>query len=225
MAKGKNAAAISDELTKRATVVLSRLKRTFPNPSTALDHSAPLELLISTILSAQCTDERVNIVTRDLFKTYRTAMDYATTNPTVLENAIHSTGFYRAKAKSIINCCKMLLDKHRGKVPDSMEELVQLPGVGRKTANVVLGIVFGKAAGIVVDTHVKRLAGRLGFSKNTDAEKMEQDLMQIIPKKDWIATGNLLILHGRKVCHARKPKCPQCQLNDICPSEIGRAHV
>ncbi|MBI3765476.1 MAG: endonuclease III [Ignavibacteriales bacterium] len=218
MAKRKTKTPTLEELKKRAATVLSRLKRAYPKPSTALHHSSPLQLLVATILSAQCTDERVNMVTKELFKTYRTVDEYASTDPGVLEHAIHSTGFYRAKARNIINCCKVLLEKHKGNVPGTMGELIQLPGVGRKTANVVLGNVFGRAEGIVVDTHVKRLAERLRLSTKTDPEKIEQDLIQTIPRKDWIATGNLLIWHGRRVCHARKPKCPECSLNDICPS-------
>src|SRR5262249_26912336 len=152
--------------------------------------------------------ERVNIVTKSLFKKYRTAKDYATVHPAELEQDIKSTGFYRAKTKNIMGCCKLLVDRFNGVVPQTMEELVQLPGVGRKTANVVLGGAYGKTEGIVVDTHVGRLSQRLGFSRNEDAVKIETDLMEIIPKKDWILIGNLLIRHGRTTCQARKPKCP-----------------
>lgn len=207
-----------EDLRKRASTITRRLKRLYPEAATALEHTSPLELLVSTILSAQCTDERVNIVTKVLFRRYRTAADFANAQPPELEQIIRSTGFFRAKTKSIINCAKELLKTHRGEVPDSMEDLVKLPGVGRKTANVVLGNIFGKAEGIVVDTHVKRLAGRLGFSKQSDPEKIELDLMEVIPRKDWIPIGNLLILHGRRICQARKPKCPECAINELCPS-------
>jgi endonuclease-3 len=203
---------------KRASTIIARLKGIYPDATTALDHSTPLELLISTILSAQCTDERVNIVTKDLFRRYRSVKDFATANPAELEKIIRSTGFFRAKTKSIINCCKALLERHDGKVPDTMEDLVELPGVGRKTANVILGNFFGKAEGIVVDTHVKRLSERLGFSRQSDPEKIEADLMEIISREDWIEIGNLLIWHGRKTCQARKPKCLECGINDLCPS-------
>ena len=206
------------DLNKRASSIIALLKGLYPDARTALDHSSPLELLISTILSAQCTDERVNKVTPDLFRRYRSAKDFATANPAELEKMIRSTGFFRAKTKSIINCSKALIEKHNGEVPDTMEELVQLPGVGRKTANVILGNYFRKAEGIVVDTHVKRLSERLGFTRQSDPEKIETDLMQIIPREDWIATGNLLIWHGRKICQARKPKCLECGINDLCPS-------
>jgi endonuclease-3 len=207
-----------ENLRIRALEITRRLKRSYPGAFTALRHSNPLELLISTILSAQCTDERVNMVTPELFGKYRRAADYARADNVDLERIIRSTGFFRAKAKSIINCCKELVARHGGTVPDSMDQLVRLPGVGRKTANVVLGHAFGKAEGIVVDTHVKRLAGRLGFSKNGDPVKIEADLMDIIPKRDWTAIGDLLILHGRKMCQARKPNCPECQINGLCPS-------
>jgi endonuclease III len=218
MAKKMSKKESQKEAQKRIGAIIMQLKKDFPDVKVALHHSKPIELVVATILSAQCTDERVNIVTKDLFKKYKTAKDYATVPQMELEQVIRSTGFYRAKAKSIINCCKMLIEKHSGKVPDSMEELVQLPGVGRKTANVVLGAVFKKSEGIVVDTHVKRLAERLGLSKQTDPEKIEQDLMELVPKKDWIAIGNLLIWHGRRICQARKPKCIECSINSHCPS-------
>jgi len=195
-----------------------RLKKLYPESTTALQHKSALQLLISTILSAQCTDERVNTVTPDLFKKYKSVNDFAKANQTELEQIIRSTGFYHAKARNIINCCRMLVEKYDGIVPDSMEKLIQLPGVGRKTANVVLGNYFNKIEGIVVDTHVKRLSGRLRFSANEDPEKIECDLMDIIKKKDWIAVGNLLIFHGRRICPARNPKCKECTLNDLCPS-------
>ena len=213
-----------DETRVRAGSIIKRLKKAYPGATTALLHSNPLELLISTILSAQCTDVRVNMVTPQLFKKYRSASDFSNADRLELEEMIRSTGFYHAKAKSIMNCCKALVEQYGGKVPSSMEQLVQLPGVGRKTANVVLGSAFGITEGIVVDTHVRRLSERLGFSKETDPEKVEQDLMKVIPKKDWIAIGDLLILHGRNSCPARKPKCPECVVNDLCPSaELGVA--
>ena len=207
-----------EQLTQRSRAVFARLKQSYPDSKVALLHSSPLELLVSTILSAQCTDERVNTVTPNLFKKYRTAHHFANANPKELEQIIYSTGFYRAKAKNIINCCKMLVEKYEGKIPDTMEELIQLAGVGRKTANVVLSHAFGKTEGIVVDTHVGRLSQRLGFSKQQNAEAIERDLMTIIPKKNWMSIDNLLIWHGRKVCHARKPKCPECTINHLCPS-------
>lgn len=206
------------DLQERASKIITNLKRVYPEATTSLEHSSVLDLLVSTILSAQCTDERVNKVTVNLFKKYRTAKDYVEANQSEFEQEIKSTGFFRAKVKNIINCCKALIENHNGKVPDTMEELIQLPGVGRKTANVILGNYFGKAEGIVVDTHVKRLSGRLGFSNQNNPERIEQDLMEIIPKKDWIAIGNLLIWHGRKICNARNPKCKECQLNTLCPS-------
>ena len=199
-------------------IVLRRLRKAYPDAKVALHHSNPLELLVATILSAQCTDERVNMVTPVLFAKYRTPGNYVAANPKQLEQEIRSSGFYRAKARNIIGCCRMLVDEFHGNVPMSMEELTRLPGVGRKTANVLLGNVAGIAEGIVVDTHVTRLSQRLGFSKNDAAEKIEQDLMEIVPKKDWIAVGNLLIWHGRRICQARKPKCLDCTLGDICPS-------
>lgn len=216
-AKKKRPETPSD-LRARARKILERLRKDYPRASTALTHSNPLDLLVATILSAQCTDERVNVVTKDLFKKYRTAKDYANANQSGFEQEIRSTGFFRAKAKSIIQCCKALVQRHRGEVPTTMEELVQLPGVGRKTANVVLGNAFGIAEGIVVDTHVKRLAERVGLSSQSNPDKIELDLMEIFPKKRWIALGNVLIWHGRKICTARKPKCPECSVNDLCPS-------
>ena len=206
------------KLRARVADVIRRLKKTYPGATIALHYSNPLQLLVSTILSAQCTDVRVNMVTPALFKKYKTARDYASANRKEFEQEIHSTGFFRAKTKSIMGCCKALIEKYNGRVPDTMEELLTLPGVGRKTANVVLGGAFGKVEGIVVDTHVGRLAGRLGFSKNDNPEKIELDLMNIIPKKDWFAMGNLLVWHGRRICQARKPKCPECPVSDLCPS-------
>ncbi len=208
-------------LKKRSGVIITRLRNLYPEADVALDFTNPLQLLIATILSAQCTDERVNKVTPQLFNKYKTADDFALAKPTELEDIIHSTGFYHSKAKNIIECCKTLVAKYNGKVPDSMEELTQLAGVGRKTANVILSHVFGKKEGIVVDTHVGRLAQRLGFSNHQNASKIEQDLMRLIPQKDWMAIDNLLIWHGRQICNARKPKCLECILKDLCPSVEG----
>ncbi len=206
------------KLRARTLAVIKRLKKNYPDAEIALRYSNPLELLVSTILSAQCTDVRVNMVTPNLFNKYQTARDYATANRKEFEAEIRSTGFFRAKTKSILGCCKALVERHAGRVPDLMEELLKLPGVGRKTANVVLGGAFGKAEGIVVDTHVRRLAGRLGFTKHINPEKIELDLMDIVPNKDWFALGNLLIWHGREICQARKPKCRECSVGDLCPS-------
>jgi endonuclease-3 len=208
----------ANEETKNAFRIFKGLKRTYPNATIALESTSPLELLIATILSAQCTDERVNIVTKPLFKRYRSAKEFANANKRELEGIIKSTGFYHAKAKNIIGCCTLLLEKFGGKVPSTMDELIQLPGVGRKTANVVLGSVFGITEGIVVDTHVKRLSGRLGFTQHTQPEKIEQDLMQLFPKRDWILLPHLLIRHGRALCKARNPKCTECPVNDLCPA-------
>ena len=202
----------------RTSAIFKRIKQSYPDATTALHYQTALDLLVSTILSAQCTDERVNKVTKDLFLKYKTAKDYADANPLIFEQEIKSTGFYHNKAKNIINCCKVLTNKYGGNVPDSLIDLVQLPGVGRKTANVILGNYFNKPEGIVVDTHVKRLSERLGLTSQSDPEKIEADLMKIIPKKDWIIAGSLLILHGRQICQARKPKCRDCVINDLCPS-------
>jgi endonuclease-3 len=208
----------TEEIKSRVKNIIRKLKREIPGAKTALVHRDPLELLVATILSAQCTDERVNKVTPTLFKKYRSVQDFANANVSDFENEIKSTGFYRAKTKSIVNCCKSLIDNYDGKVPEKIEELVKLPGVGRKTANVVLGNAFGITSGIVVDTHVKRLSERLGLTKHTDPEKIEIDLMEIVTKKDWIIFGDLLVLHGRRVCNARKPKCLECSLSQLCPS-------
>ena len=202
----------------RTSAIFRRIKQSYPDATTALHYQSALDLLVSTILSAQCTDERVNKVTKDLFLKYKTAKDYADANPLIFEQEIKSTGFYHNKAKNIINCCKVLTNKYGGNVPDSLIDLVQLPGVGRKTANVILGNYFNKPEGIVVDTHVKRLSERLGLTSQSDPEKIEADLMKIIPKKDWIIAGSLLILHGKQICQARKPKCRDCVINDLCPS-------
>jgi endonuclease-3 len=202
----------------RTKRIIRLLKKAHPEAKTALSHSSPLELLIATILSAQCTDERVNKVTKELFLEYRTAKEYAETDVKKLEAMIRSTGFFHAKAKNIVACCRGLVERFDGVVPDSMEELVSLAGVGRKTANVVLGNAFGKAEGVVVDTHVRRLSNRLGLTRNDDPEKIEQDLIQLVAKKEWIIFPHLLIWHGRKICKARSPLCDECPIAGDCPS-------
>ena len=198
--------------------VFERLKRAHPDAHIELDYETPLQLLMATILSAQCTDKRVNMVTPLLFKTYPTAQSLADAQPERLEELIKSTGFFRNKTKSLIGLGKALVERHNGEVPDSMEALVKLPGVGRKTANVVLGNAFNKNEGVVVDTHVGRLSLRLGLTKQTDPVKVEQDLMPLFPQDEWAMLAHLLIFHGRRICDARAPKCEICTLNDICPS-------
>jgi len=212
--------ATAEELKRRAAKVAKLLAAEYPDATCALKFSNPLELLIATILSAQCTDVRVNIVTKDLFRKYRTAADYARTPIAELEKAIQSTGFFRNKAKSIQSCSRILAEQYNGKVPQSIEQLVELPGVGRKTANVVLGTVFGIASGVVVDTHVARLSARMGLTKNKDAVKIEADLMALLPSKEWVTFSHRMIQHGRKVCMARKPKCDVCAMSAVCP-KIG----
>jgi endonuclease III len=203
---------------KRTRQLIDRLKAAYPDARCSLHYSNPLELLVATVLSAQCTDERVNRVTEALFKKYRTASDYAGAPPDALETDIKSTGFYRNKAKALRSCCAVLLERYGGEVPSTMAALVQLPGIGSKTANVILGNAYEMAEGIVVDTHVRRLAGRLGLSVHTDPHKIEQDLLPLVLRADRIIFGHLLILHGRRMCTARKPKCPVCPLKDLCPS-------
>jgi endonuclease III len=198
--------------------VVARLKAEYPDARTELDWKNPLELLVATMLSAQTTDVQVNRVTQSLFAKYRTAEDYAHADPSELEEDIRPTGFYRNKASSLRNMAGTLVEEHGGEVPGTMRELVALPGVGRKTANVVLGNAFGVDEGIVVDTHVRRVSGRLGLTENKDPVKIEQDLMKVVPEEDWTVFSHLLILHGRRTCKARKPDCPNCVLNDICPS-------
>ena len=199
---------------KKTTVGLRRL---YPDSHCELAFSNPLELLVATILSAQCTDKRVNLVTPALFRRYKTAAAYAGAEPAELEGLIRSTGFFRAKAKSIMEMARALAERHGGKVPDSMEELLKLRGVARKTANVILGTAFGKAEGIVVDTHMKRLSYRLGLTDQEDPVKVEKDLMAEIPRKDWIFFGHALIWHGRRVCKAASPDCAACGLAAFCP--------
>lgn len=209
--------AVSAEAKRRALNIARRLARLYPDAECALNFRSPLELLIATILSAQCTDERVNIVTRDLFKRYRTAKDYADAPTAELEQMIRTAGFYRSKAKNIQACCRRLVEEHGGEVPQVLEELVQLGGVGRKTANVVLGTAFGIPSGVVVDTHVTRLTNRLGLVRGTDAVKIERKLIELLPQEEWIDFSHRLIWHGRRVCQARKPKCEECSLAEICP--------
>jgi endonuclease III len=201
-----------------APEVVAGLKSEYPDARTELDWKNPLELLVATMLSAQTTDVQVNRVTQSLFAKYRTAEDYAHADPSELEEDIRPTGFYRNKARSLRNMADALVEEHGGEVPSNMRELVALPGVGRKTANVVLGNAFGVDEGIVVDTHVRRVSGRLGLTENKDPVKIEQDLMKVVPQEDWTVFSHLLILHGRRTCKARKPDCPNCILNDICPS-------
>jgi endonuclease-3 len=202
----------------RTKKIIARLRREYPDAKCSLNHSTPLELLVATILSAQCTDERVNVVTADLFRKYRSCEDYLKVPQSELENDVRSTGFYRNKAKAIQGACRMMIDEHQGRVPDNLDDLVRLPGVARKTANVVLGNAFAITSGVVVDTHVGRLARRLGLSQHEQAEKVERDLMELVPKKDWIDFSHLLIYHGRKVCKARKPLCDLCVVEPLCPS-------
>jgi endonuclease-3 len=205
---------------QRAEQILDWLKKEYPDAHCALNHTNPLELLVATILSAQCTDERVNVVTETLFRKYRRPEDYLAVEQSELEQDIHSTGFFRNKAKSIRGACEMILSEHGGEVPQTMEELLPLPGVARKTANVVLGNSFGIASGVVVDTHVSRVSQRLALTAETLPEKIERDLIEQIPQDDWILFSHLLIAHGRKICQARKPKCAECGLNEICPSSL-----
>ncbi len=203
----------------RVDSILPKLKAMYPHAKCSLDFTSPLELIVATILSAQCTDERVNIVTKSLFKKYRSASDYARAKPEELEKDIQSTGFFRNKAKSIIGMAQALIDDHAGEVPRTMDELVKLAGVGRKTANVVLGNAFGINAGVTVDTHVTRLSNRLGLTKHpSDAVKIEQDLIPIVPQQDWALWSHLLIHHGRAVCQARTPHCRECALLTDCPA-------
>jgi endonuclease-3 len=203
---------------ERTKEIIKRLKKIYPGAHCALNHTNAFELLIATILSAQCTDRQVNIVTADLFRKFRTPQDYVNTSEEELENEIRSIGFYRNKAKNIRAASKKIIENFGGKVPDSMDELLTLNGVGRKTANVVLGNAFGIASGVVVDTHVARLSQRLGLTAHKDPEKIEKDLELLVPKKHWVMFSHWLIFHGRQICQARKPKCTECVLGDVCPS-------
>ena len=207
-----------NDLERRTAEIIRWLKENYPDAHCALNHSNALELLVATILSAQCTDERVNVVTETLFRKYSSAADYAAAAPDELERDVHSTGFFRNKAKNIRAACQMISENFGGEVPQTMKELLPLPGVARKTANVVLGNVFGVAAGVVVDTHVSRVSQRLALTEHDAPEKIEQDLMRLIAQNDWILFPHLLIAHGRKICQARKPKCEECGLEPLCPS-------
>ena len=208
---------VSQESKRQAGRVIRQLRRRYPDAKCSLDFQSPLELLVATILSAQCTDERVNLVTKDLFRKYRSAADYARARPAQLEEDIKSTGFYRNKAKSIRECCQTLLEQYDGQLPQDIDVLVRLPGIGRKTANVVLGTAFGIASGIVVDTHVARVTRRLGLTQEKDAVKIERDLMDEIPEKEWTRFSHQMIHHGRRICAARKPKCGECPMASFCP--------
>ena len=213
------------ELKKRTRDIIRRLKRAYPDAKTALNYSNPFELLIATILSAQSTDVRVNIVTADLFRKYKKPEDYLKVSAHELEKDIHSTGFFRNKTKSIQGTAKLLTEQYGGEVPHTMDELLELPGVARKTANVVLGNAFGIKAGVVVDTHVTRLSHRLGLSDEKTAEKIERDLIPIVPKKDWVIFPHLMIYHGRKICKARNPLCEECVIEKLCPSSYLKTGV
>lgn len=209
-----------ERLQARAEKIIRLLEREHPNAEIALSYANPLELLVATILSAQCTDERVNIVTRTLFRKYKKTEDYAKASLRELEREIKSTGFYRNKARHIRATCQVLVEKYESRVPKTMEELLELPGVARKTANIVLQNAFGIVDGIAVDTHVRRLSARLGLTRNRDPNRIEHDLMRIVPRKSWMQFTDLLIFHGRRVCEAKKPKCSTCVLNTLCPSAV-----
>ncbi len=209
---------------QRTREIIKRLKRAYPAAQCSLRHANPLELLIATILSAQCTDERVNLVTAELFRKYQGCAAYVHAPLVELEQDIHSTGFYRNKAKAIQGACRMILERYNGRVPQTMAELLELPGVARKTANVVLGNAYGIAAGVVVDTHVARLTQRLKLTLHEQPEKIERDLVALVPRKEWIKFPHLLIAHGRAVCKARTPLCAECAIEPFCPSSTVRAN-
>ncbi|MDQ6886694.1 MAG: endonuclease III [Gemmatimonadota bacterium] len=218
---GRRSPAISKRaaaLAERAAEIVRRLRKAYPDARCSLDHRSPLELLVATILSAQCTDVRVNLVTPALFSKYPSAEHYANASSSELEEDIRSTGFFRNKARSLIGMGAAIGDRHGGSVPSSMEELTQLPGVGRKTANVILGNAFGKNEGVVVDTHVARVSARLGLTRESDPVKIERDLMPLVPRRLWALLSHLFIFHGRAICEARSPRCELCTLSDICPS-------
>ena len=203
---------------ERIEDIIKILRKIYPDTRTALEHDNPFHLLVATILSAQCTDERVNKITPTLFKKYKTISDFAKAKQSELEKDIRSTGFYRNKAKNIIATSKRIIETFNGRVPDTMDELITLPGVARKTANIVLSSSFKKAEGIAVDTHVRRLSERLDLSREKDPKRIEKDLMDIVPKRDWLDFNYLLVDHGRAVCSARKPLCPECTIKHLCPS-------
>jgi endonuclease-3 len=210
----------SARLKERTAKIIAALKKVYPGARIALNFGNPLELLVATILSAQCTDKRVNIVTESLFQKYRTAADFAAANPEVFEEEIHSTGFFRSKTKSVLGAAAKIQSDYGGRVPDNMEQLLTLPGVARKTANVVLGGAYGRNEGIVVDTHVIRLAQRLKLTRHKDnsGDKIENDLLKLVLREDWTVFGMMLIEHGRRICAARNPKCQECMLVALCPS-------
>lgn len=211
---------MAKEAQGRARKIIRLLKREYPEAACSLDYSSPLELLIATILSAQCTDERVNRLTPALFRKYRGCEDYLKVPPSELEQDIRPAGFYRNKARAIQGACRMIKEQHGGRVPRKLEELIELPGVARKTANVVMGNAFDIASGVVVDTHVARLSQRLGLSAEMQPEKIENDLMRLVPRSDWIIFPHLLIAHGRRICKARTPLCHECVLEKLCPSSL-----
>jgi endonuclease-3 len=213
------------DLKSRVREIIRKLKRAYPDAKCSLNHSNAFELLIATILSAQCTDDRVNFVTADLFRKYRKPDDYLKVSPRELEKDIRTTGFFRNKTKSIQGTSKVLTEQYGGRVPQTMDELLELPGVARKTANVVLGNAFAIKSGVVVDTHVTRLSHRLGLSQQKQPEKIEQDLIQLVPKKDWVIFSHLLIAHGRKICKARNPLCEDCVVEKLCPSSYLKTGV
>lgn len=218
-------ADMTTELKQRVRRIISLLKRAYPDARCTLNHANAFELLIATILSAQCTDERVNIVTANLFRKYRKPEDYLKVSPTHLQKDIRTTGFFRNKAKSIQGTARILTEQYSGRVPETIEELLELPGVARKTANVVLGNAFGVISGIVVDTHVTRLSRRLGLTKQKQPEKIEKDLAEIVPRKDWVMFSHLLIAHGRRICKARNPLCAECVVEKLCPSSYLKTGV
>ncbi|MFZ1072810.1 MAG: endonuclease III [Verrucomicrobiia bacterium] len=203
--------------TARLKKIIAGFQKTYPEAHCELTYSNPLQLLVATILSAQCTDKRVNIVTKDLFGKYRSAADFANAPLAGLEQAIKSTGFYRNKARNIQNCCRKLVEQHGGQVPRTMEELIQLGGVGRKTANVVLGNAFNVVVGVIVDTHAMRLSHRLGLTKEKTPEKIERDLIKLLPRSHWLLFSHWLVWHGRRRCYARKPDCANCEVLEWCP--------
>jgi endonuclease III len=205
------------EQKKRAASILGLLRKAYPNAGCELNFSSPLELAVAAILSAQCTDKRVNLVTPPLFRKYRTARDWAATPQATLENEIRSTGFFRNKSKNIRALCATLVEKHGGKIPDDLDVLIGLPGIGRKTANLLIATAYGKP-GIIVDTHFKRLSRRLGFTKRDDPDKIEFELKAIVPEKDWTHWSHCMVFHGRRCCFARKPNCPHCPIRSLCPS-------
>ncbi|MFW6146104.1 MAG: endonuclease III [Planctomycetota bacterium] len=203
---------------ERTAAIIATLQQRYPDARCALAHRTPLQLLVATILSAQCTDERVNIVTKDLFKTYKTAADFAAADPATFEQQIRSTGFYRNKAKNILAAARRLVDNFDGTVPRTMDELLTLPGIARKSANVILGTAYGANAGIVVDTHVRRVAQRLDLTRQKEPVKIERDLMDLVPRDLWTDVSHMIIFHGRQCCTARKPDCADCTVSELCPS-------